>query len=741
MKDLAFSHRFREAYYQASMKTVFLAIVLLSTPLIANVHAQQPTPTPSPAPQKPVAQSDADDVVRITTNLVQVDAVIIDSKGKMVTDLKPEEVEIFENGRKQKISNFSYNVTVADVSRERPAKPAVIDKNAPPIPPTRLRPEDVRRTIALVVDDLGLSFESMHYVRRTLKKFVDEEMQEGDLVAIIRTGSGMGALQQFTADKRQLYAAIERVRYNLSRANVGVFAPLQPPTAGEMGPAIDKANEDLDKFREDLFAVGSLGALSYVIKGLRDLPGRKAVLFMSDGFISLAADDADRNYRTTERMRRLVDMAGRASVVIYTLNASGLQTTGLNAADSTGDTPSSGQPQLIGVLDSRSRILSDRQASLSYLAYETGGFAITNENYPWVGMRRVLEDQKGYYLIGYRPDESTFSPRTGQRQFHRLTLKVTRPGNYTVRMRNGFFGVSDEEARPKLRTLAQQMTDALTSPFGATGVRLQLTALFASDANEGSYMRAMLHINAADLTFVDTPNSTRQAVFDIVAMTFGDNGVLVDRPLGRTYTIQLSDELYKRALRDGLVYNLTVPIKKPGAYQLRMSFRDSSSERIGSASQFIDAPDIKKKRLALSGLVVRGENRTGKSTLTSTTIKPEGLEEGNAEASAAVRRFARGMVMTYGYFIYNARVEKASNPQLLTQVRLFRDGKEVFTGKETPFDTNQQTDLTRLSVAGAIQLGSEMAPGDYVLQVVVKDLLADQKHRIATQWMDFQIVK
>ena len=86
---------------------------------------------------------------------------------------------------------------------------ATVDKVPVPLPPSNTRPDQVRRTIALVVDDLSLSFESTYYVRRTLKKFVDEQMQEGDLVAIIRTGAGIGALQQFTTDKRLLYAAIE----------------------------------------------------------------------------------------------------------------------------------------------------------------------------------------------------------------------------------------------------------------------------------------------------------------------------------------------------------------------------------------------------------------------------------------------------------------------------------------------------------------------------------------------------
>ena len=181
--------------------------------------------------------------MRITTNLVQVDAVITDKNGKIVTDLKPEEIEIFEDGRKQKLTHFSYNVAEGPAP-ERSAMPVVVDKNSPLVPPTRLKPEDIRRTIAIVVDDLGLSFESTYYVRRALKKFVDEQMQPGDLVAIIRTGGGMGALQQFTADKRQLYAAIERVKWNsLGRGGVSAFAPMQAPTGGAGGAEIDAMTE------------------------------------------------------------------------------------------------------------------------------------------------------------------------------------------------------------------------------------------------------------------------------------------------------------------------------------------------------------------------------------------------------------------------------------------------------------------------------------------------------------------
>ena len=221
------------------------------------------------------------------------------------------------------------------------------DKNAPAVP-TRLKPEDIRRTMAIVVDDLGLSFESTYYVRRALKKFVDEQMQPGDLVAIIRTAGGMGALQQFTSDKRQLYAAIDRVKFYMGgRGNIGAFAPVGsnslPPGASA---DLQAASDDLNRFREDVFAVGTLGAIGYVIRGLRELPGRKSIILVSDGIkifngvnfqreqsFSRANATPASSDRVLQALRRLTDQANRASVVIYAMDARGLQTLGITAAD------------------------------------------------------------------------------------------------------------------------------------------------------------------------------------------------------------------------------------------------------------------------------------------------------------------------------------------------------------------------------------------------------------------------
>jgi VWFA-related protein len=716
---------------------------------------QKPALTAPTQSQQPARSSD-DDLVRITINLVQVDPVITDKNGKEVTDLRPDEVQILEDGKPQKITNFSYvPLESPEVSgREAATKPA--DRNAPYTPPVRLRPEQVRRTIALVVDDLGLSFESSYEVRRALKKFVDQQMQPDDLVAIIRTGGGIGALQQFTSDKRQLYAAVEKVKWNpLGRGGVGAFAPISsdPPlapaaTRDERANQLEKeaqeraqsSKEDADQFREDLFAVGTLGAVNYILKGLRELPGRKSIVLISDGFKIFSRADPVGSDRILTALKRLTDLANRASVVIYTLDARGLQVLELTAADSIGGMTSE---QIEQSLSNRRSDFFESQQGLNYLAKQTGGLAIRDNNDLNNGLKRVIDDQRGYYLIGYRPDESTFERISGRRKFHTLSLKVTRPGKYHVRMPNGFYGITDEES-PTLQTPLQRMVGALASPFGSAGVHLRLTSLFANDPKLGSFMRSMVHVKGSDLTFTQEADGWHKASFEILALTFGDNGVVVDQ-ISRIHNMRVKGKTYDRVLNDGFTYNLTVPIKKAGAYQLRTALRDIPSERVGSASQFIEVPDIKKNRLTVSGIVVEGMPVQVYQKLGSAPSGRENSDDtadgSDSNASPAVRQFKAGFMMVYDFIIYNAQLDKVTRkPQLQTQTRLFRNGQLIFNGKESVFDASSQPDLKRLSVTGAIQLGTQMTAGEYVLQVIITDLLAKNKHRVATQWIDFEIV-
>ena len=686
--------------------------------------------------QNPGPQNPPDTVIRINVNLVQLDAVVHDDKGRPVTDLKKEDFEILQDGKSQVITNFSFVNTAPEpgapqhVTSAPPPAPAN-GKPVPP-PPTRLRPDQVRRTVALVVDDIGLSWESIVHVRQSLKKWVDNEMQPGDLVAVIRTGAGMGALSQFTADKRLLNAAIDKIKFNgLSRVGVSSFAPL----GGDGG------NAAFDESRQQIFSVGTLGAIRYVVEGLRELPGRKSLVLYSENMQLVYRDGFDP--RTMDAVRKLVDEANRSSVVIYSIDPRGLQYYGLTAAD---DTSKSSPRQLAHLSMQRSQQVFNSQDGLVMLAHDTGGLFLHDNNDLSAQLHAALVDSQGYYLIGYHPAASTFDEKTGQPKFHKVSIRMKRAGLH-VRTRTGFLGMPDRALAGVAHTRTAELAHALNSPFSSGHIHVRLTTLFSDAAARGPFINSMLYIDAKDLRFDDQPDDWHKAVLDVVAVTFGDNGQAVDTT-DRTYTIRVHSEAYKEILKNGLVYSVHHPVKKPGPYQMRIALRDADSEEVGSATQFIEVPDVSKGHLTLSSIVLE-EDRPKPATTPANPPTAEAAPTpapANAEGQRAadtggpaMRIFKPGMGIMYGFQVLNAGTDSNKQTSLELQTRLFRDGEQVYQGRPMPLSTPNQPNPKRLIGGGAMRLRPGMKPGDYVLQIIVTDKLAKEKFQTATQSMDFEV--
>ncbi len=113
----------------------------------------------------------------------------------------------------------------------------------------------------------------------------------------------------------------------------------------------------------------------------------------------------------------------------------------------------------------------------------------------------------------------------------------------------------------------------------------------------------------------------------------------------------------------------------------------------------------------------------------------------HALASQAIRRFHQRQTLSYGYYVYNARLDSNHQPHLETQLRLFRDGQLVYSGKVRPLDVTNQTDMRQIVAGGEMLLGTDLPPGEYVLQVIVVDKLASGDKSLTTQWMDFDLVE
>jgi len=291
----------------------------------------------------------------------------------------------------------------------------------------------------------------------------------------------------------------------------------------------------------------------------------------------------------------------------------------------------------------------------------------------------------------------------------------------------GFYGAIDAADTIASPAEAKPLRLVLASPFGSGDLRLQLTSLFVRDPKGGYLLRSLLNVDARDLGLQDDAGSWTTKL-ELLAMTFGDNGTVVDE-LGRMQEIRVAPEALEQALREGLTYRLDVPVKQPGAYQLRVAIRDANSGRVGSANQLVQVPDLKDNKLTLSGIVVGRVEADG-----------EPSEALGAEATAALRRFRPGQALSYSLAVYNARLDRATGrPRLEAQMRLFRDGQPLTVGERRPIDSGPGGDPGVVTSGGALRLGPEMPPGDYVLQVLVTDAAPGKKAVIAAQAIDFEV--
>ena len=692
-----------------------LALLLLFCVLLPAVAQSPSAPQNKPAPpQKP--GDEKEDVVRITTNLVQVD-VVVTKDGKPVPNLTAEDFEIFEDGHKQAITSFAY-VSNVPGSTLTPAP----KNNASAAPYAPINPNEPHRTIAFVVDDLGLSAESMHQVRRQLRKFIDEQLQPHDLVAILRTGGELGALQQFTNDRRVLNRAVDRLRWNFcNRVGLHVFRPLTQG-AQDVTPACGYRSY-----------YNTIKSLRFIIDSMGYLPGRKSMVLLSDSVPRESQDDFDpgdfKDDRVAKAEPRIVgpdltdytfslqaiaEKAIRSSVVIYSVDTQGLQYTGPTAADSFGRADRAGMV-FNNLMSARSQLLWTRREGGELIARQTGGFQIRNSNS--FQLDRILEDQSGYYLLGYRPSDETFN-----RHLHHLKAKVKRSG-LSLRTRFGFVGITEEEAeRAKPKATTQNSASfALASPFAAHDIDLELTTFFANEPSIGSVVRAFVYIDAKNLTFTQDLGRYQGSI-ELHGVIFGDNGRIVEQ-ISRAASLSLSEEDYQQAIKYGMGVSFDIPVRKPGSYQVRVAARDTASSRIGSTGQFVDVPDLKKKQLAVSGIVL-GTNRPDQTI-----------------ANPGARHFARNSELFYGCRLYNATNEKGQLRNMAMNATLFRDGKNVYSAPEVPITVTNQTDLSRVYVSGVIKLAADLEPGGYFLQVVVTDKDANKKVPPVIQWVDFDIDK
>ncbi len=676
-------------------------------------------------------------LVRVNVDLAQVDVIVTDAKGNHVSDLTPEEFEILEGGEPKRITNFSFFSGGRGATVANTPGPAAAGRGAaaPPTAPARIAPGQANRTIGVVVDDLGVSEQSFAAIHAALETFVDQQVQTGDLVAIITTSGRLGALQRLTADKRLLRAALGRFR-SLPNHRPGVTdddftcawhnhksaAELgsQPDTGGLQDQdawlastqcpgcprELDPQRELENDHRSAYLGLLSLSALWRVVDGLQELPGRRSILLFSEGLpLVRGQGSGETNPQVADGYEAFVNHANRSGVAVNTIDPRGL----VGSLDSA-ERGHSGRDECH---EARLNELTLTQQQLGDLARRTGGISIVNSNDIAASIAQVVSDQMGYYLIGYKPSEAAKRGRASPR-FRKLAIRVTRPG-LKVRFHSSLYEQEPEQA--SLEGNWKPLVAAVASPFAVPNVRIRFASRFW-DAGPGAglVLDAIMEIDAHDLSFRTESGGRRKAVFDILAVIYGPAVKPLDT-FEKSYTMSLTEAGYERALREGLVQRLQLRLKQAGAYQVRGAVRDRESGHIGSAGEFVEVPDLARGNLAVSGIALSGGG------------------------SASRLRFRSGDTVFYTYQVLNVRHAPDGSRNVEARATLYHDGRALGASTPMAMDPKGQADAKRLVVSNDFRLGKGLTPGDYTLQVTVVDKNAPEKRATASQTTDFEVIE
>ena len=688
------------------LKSSHLSLVLFLCLTALTVQAQQKKPSPTP-PQKP---EESEDVVRISTELVQTDVMVFDKQGKFVNGLKQDQFELLVDGQPQPIALFDSVVTGARSERAA-LKAARENKPAPAVE----EPENVSdrgRTVIFFINDLFLDPGGLARTHKTISYFIDKQMGPNDQVAITCASGQIGFLQQLTNNKAVLRAALDRLKFvpgparDMERPPISdyaayvvterhdrqLFEALVDETVranhlsqAERGIAATMVQGRIDMIMRQTPAMvkAALSSLVNLMNSTSKLTGRKLVFFISDGFVpTFTASDF------TTMMSRATTAAGRGGVVIYSIDARGL------ATDPAYDAASGGAFDPTGMMQSHlSGELTFSQEPLYALAADTGGRALLNSNDFQAGIARALDETSRYYLLAWRPVTDA------QRGTNFSKIKVTIAGrpDLKVQLRRGYFSPADH-ARAKAQAIAPVQVETAADDLGLTETTEELhTSLavgYKQTAGGNMQISTAVQVNAL------SPNdSSGKLEANVLGAVFDSRG----KPVGSFKRQVVVPRTPARATPLYATVNHQVEVP-PGLYQVRVFAYERGTTKLSAALDWIEVPKLKPETFAISSLFV-GE-----------VSEAAGAGEVTVNAN---RHFARKSRMRFTTFIYNA-AQKGGPPQLGVQIKVLRGEEAIITPPETKVSTDKLSSFTNIPYTGEFPLSS-LPPGNYVLQVTITD--------------------
>ncbi|HKI00796.1 MAG TPA: VWA domain-containing protein [Thermoanaerobaculia bacterium] len=570
------------------MKVRFLAVPLLvaGSALAAQAPATPPPPSFGEA---------------VEVNVVNIEVFVTDRDGKRVTGLRKEDFQVLEDGKAVEVTNFAA-VAKPVPAGSGPAAPAAPSQAA--APPPAAAPEATAEdwlNLVVLVDDLHLRPENRKRALEQIRQFLSRNVRPLDRVMLATYDLGLKVRQPFTGDPAALDAALQGIEKLLSTGiqrdqdrrsalrTMYSIHELDPCSYDMVTPIESYAQQTRDQ------VLRTVGALKFLVNSLAGIPGRKAVLYISDGlpvtpgeelfqvvyelcgggaassgFVAPSAKAAPgggggsgypasqalldaQKYSIASRFADLTAHANANRVTFYTLQASGLR--GFASAEADID-PGERALQLMTVQQVQTTNL---QNSLSVMAADTGGKAILNANDFLPDLGRMREDFSVYYSLGYTPAHA------GDGRQHRVEVKVRKAG---LRVRHrGSYRDKPVAERTVDRTLAALFHGIEDNPLD---VAMEIGDPVRSEDGAWS-VPVHLRIPLFRLTIVNQQGAY-QGKLRLLVVTGDDQGG-TSAPKQVAVPIQIPSKQVLNAMGQYYLYNLT--LKMPaGSQRVAVAVRD-----------------------------------------------------------------------------------------------------------------------------------------------------------------------
>jgi VWFA-related protein len=568
-----------------------LLAIALSAVVVAQVQVGADEVSVRSSPYSPLT---AAGIIHTQVDLVEVPVVVRDGKGNSVPDLKRENFEILDSGRKREIASFSietFPVTAAATN----SNPVLLTTTGTPAP---AKPETPRRFIGLILDDLNTDFTSLRRAKTAAEQFVAKSLAPGDLVGIFTTASPQTAL--FTADKEKLQKAIEAVSPHPRFTDGSMQCPvirayeayllsnrldqdLLDAKATELAacrPGISDPNSVVMSIAQGVWdsAKGNtkdtLRSINWVVASLAKMPGRRMALLTSAGFLTGGVEDW---------LQDLATVALHSGVILNAMDLRGLYTVVPGGgADEDSAPPAQRYQTRRGQakqteMKMQGRMEASKVDGIAVLASATGGRFYQNNNDLATGFRTLGALPEVMYVLGFSSGDV---PADGK--YHALKVRLTGTKSGAVQARMGYNALPKEPPADLARQRERDQIIMGSDSPSDVAVRITQESV-KTDAGPGCSVKAEFDLNRLNF---QKKQDRRTQKLTLTAALLDQSGNFVTGKQGEG-ELALKDATFDALAPVGLGLSLSLSAA-PGTYRLRVLVQESLTGKSTAVSRIVE---------------------------------------------------------------------------------------------------------------------------------------------------------